>query len=258
MPAPSASSVDRRSSISSSEWEEPHPGRRLSGLVEPSGYDQACDQSIQRLEGDAGSTVGSLYRATSRGLYLTRSNSSGPGTLPTINTRASMSRTVVSPDTDSALSGSLSQSPSSAMTCQTLDVDIQMNDADTAMDSEDNPRSPSFLALTPISEYEDLSNYLGDSPTSERWSSMIDGPGASAYTHASPVEDMYGWDAEWDRRVVSPPPVSVAPSSGFVSRQSSLSRRGSASKSGLLQRVLGVGKAPSRISTSRRARFNPS
>lgn len=246
-------SVDRRSLVSYTEWEEPHPGHRLSGLAKPSGNNRGLDQSVQRLETDVKGTVGTLYGAASRGLYLTPLNSSGPDELPTIKTTANVPQAMVLPDNDSAISGSLvSESLSSDMTYQTVDVDIQMIDVDK-LDSDGNPRSPSFLALTPVSEFEDLSSYLGDSPTSERWSSVIDN---APYTHTSPMEDIYGWDAEWDRRVASPPPVVVAPSSDFGSRLPS-NRRGTG-KGGLLQRVLSVGKAPSRTSTSRRARFNPS
>lgn len=257
MPAPSvSSSIDRHSSVSSSEWEEPHPGQRLSGLVEPLRNDQDLDRDTQRLEVDTGSTVGTLYRATSHGLYLTPSDSGARGDVQTLNTTVDTSQSSVLPDTDSAISRSLSESPSSGMTCQTLDVDIRMTDVDKSLDS-DGPRSPSFLALSPISEYEDLSNYLGGPPTSERWSSVMDINDPVVYQHASPVEDMYGWDAEWDRRVI-PPSVVVGPCDDVGSRLPSLSRRTSTSKGGLLQRVLSVGKAPSRISTSRRARFNPS
>lgn len=258
MPAPSvSSSVDRHLSVSSSEWEEPHPGQRLSGLVEPLSNDQDPDQDTQLLEVDTGSTVGTLYRATSHGLYLAPSDSAGQGDVQTLSTTVDTSKPMVFPDTDSAISGSLSESPSSGMTCQTLDVDIQMTDIDKSLDP-DGPRSPSFLALSPISEYEDLSNYLGGSPTSERWSSVMDINDPVVYQHASPIEDMYGWDAEWDRRVIPPSSVVVGPGDDIGSRQSPLSRRASTSKGGLLQRVLSVGKAPSRISTSRRARFNPS
>lgn len=210
-------------------WEEPHPGRRLSGLLEPLDHDPSRDGGVQRLEADRGSTVGTLHKATSKSLS--------------------------SPDTDSIMSGFLSDGQSSAVTSPTLEVDVHMPDADKTMDIGGSSRSPGCVALRPISDYVDLSNYFDDAPTSERWSSVMELSNENAFSHVSRVADMYGWDAEWDRRVESSLPV-ASPRGSTNFQKSSSSRRGRVSKGNLLQRVLSVGKTPSRDSP-RRTLFNP-
>lgn len=265
--------VDRHPSVSSTEWEEPHPGRRLSCPAEPSlGDKQDYDQDAQRLDGFGDGTVGTL-NTTSRGLHSTTTNGSSQFEVPAVIRRQAASAgtsAIVSPDSDSAISGSLSESPSSVLTCQTLDVDmgVDLSSTDKMMvDRDDNsPQSPSFLALSPISEYEDLSRYLDGSPGSANYPgseslySMVDVSNPAAYSHAAPLEDMYGWNAAWDNRLTSPRATTTPPTVDTTysgGQSSTLSRRVHTNKHGLLQRVLSVGKAPSRISTSRRARFSP-
>ncbi|KFH44218.1 hypothetical protein ACRE_049760 [Hapsidospora chrysogenum ATCC 11550] len=171
---------------------------------------------------------------------------------------------VVSSDSASGASGNISESPSSPVTCETLDVDVDMGNAGKMMadGSDNNPRSPSFLALSPISEYEDLSHYLDDAPDSpvspgSDFLSMANVADSGSYSHATQMEDMYGWDSEWDRRrSLAQPELAPTVSNSSTDVPSSFLSRRSQRKS-LLQRVLSVGKAPARISTSRRARFSP-
>lgn len=264
--------VDRHLSVSSTEWEEPHPGRRLSCPVGPIvGERRGCDQSAQRFEGSGDSTVGT-QDATSRKLQPTSTDMSSQAEAPvgTHQQTASASPSgIISPDSASAISGPLSESPSSALTYQTPDlcVDTNLANPDKMMvDADDNsPRSPSFWALSPVSEYEDLSHYLdgssGSASTfgSEPPSSTVNLSNPAAYSHAAPFEDMYGWNAEWDRRLPSPESgvTPVVESSNSDAQSPFMARRGRAKRHGLLQRVLSVGKAPSRTSASRRARFSP-
>lgn len=259
--------VDRHSSVPSTEWEEPHPGQRLLCPVEPIAAErQDGGQDAQRFEGSGDSAVGTPITSHHR-LSLTVSRaSSQAATMSVISQEMSgtMRPALVSPDSASGVSGNILESPLSPLTCETLDVDVDMGNVDKMMadESYNNPRSPSFLALSPISEYEDLSHYLDDAPDSPVSPDsdilpMANVADSGSYSHATRLEDMYGWDAEWDRRKSSTQPE-LAPTVSNTSSDvpsSFLSRR--SQRNSLLQRVLSVGKAPARISTSRRARFSP-
>lgn len=272
MPVPTTSHpVDRHLSVSFTEWEEPHPGRRLSCSANPiMGEQQDSGQGAQRVEGFVDSTVGT-QNSTSHGLQSNPiDGSSQYETLAAAYERTASASPpgIISSGPNSAIPGSLSGSPSLPLTFQAPGIyadDNLANPDNMTVDADDNsPQSPS-LALSPISEYEDVSHYLdgpsgsANSPGSDSLSSMVDVSSPSAYSHAAPFEDMYGWDAEWGRRSASPvSDTDAAVENNYSNRHSSLlSRRGRANKHGLLQRVLSVGKAPSRTSTSRRARFSP-
>lgn len=251
-------SVNQNDPVNHWKWEEPHPGRRLSCPVESVMHNQRdCGWGAKRLEGSEDSTVG---QATTRAMIGDANEISVQERRQTngMELGHNMGSSTNSPSLDSVslMSGSASASPSSATTCQTLEVDIDLVQADKMI--IDSPRSPSFLALSPVSDYEDLSNYLGgfSSLDSERQPSLSNMGSAGTLSFAAPMQDLYGWDAEWDRRLASPTP---APHSDrkyhpLNTRTTVLTRRGSAPKSSLLQRVLNVGKVPPRISFSRRSR----
>jgi hypothetical protein len=219
----------------------------------------------QRFEGSGDSTVGTPINSHHRLSLTVSRESSQAATMSVINQDMSgtMRSALVYPDSASGVSGYISESPSSPLTCETLDFDVDMGNVDKMMadGSDNNPRSPSFLALSPISEYEDLSHYLDGAPNSpvspdSDILSITNVADCGSYSHATRMEDLYGWDAEWDRRRSSTQPelATVSNSSSDVP-SSFLSRRHQ--RNSLLQRVLSVGKAPARISTSRRARFSP-
>jgi hypothetical protein len=90
----------------------------------------------------------------------------------------------------------------------------------------------------------DVSNYL---PTPTTSSEDIGSPSTTsdhqAFRYASPVEDMYGWDAELDRRR-SPSRSSMSSNEGCDAIALSY-RRANGSKHSLLQRVFRVGSSTS-------------
>ncbi|KAH7241743.1 hypothetical protein BKA59DRAFT_529450 [Fusarium tricinctum] len=91
----------------------------------------------------------------------------------------------------------------------------------------------------------DISNYL---PISAIGSENICCPpttlGDEAFRYASPVEDMYGWDAELERRQSSPSRASISSTEGCDTIALSY-RRANGSKHSLLQRVFRVGSSSS-------------
>jgi hypothetical protein len=245
--------VNQNDPVNHWKWEEPHPGRRLSCPVESVIHNQQdCGWGAQRLEGSEDSMVGKATTRAMIGYVNEKPEPHQPNGMETgHNTGSSTNSPAL--DSDSLMSGFASASPSSATTCQTLEVDIDIVQADKML--IDSPRSPSFLAISPVSEYEDLSHYLDgcSSPGSERHSSLSNTGSAGTLSFAAPTQDLYGWDAEWDRRLAIQPDRRLHTAN---MRTTLLARRGSAHKSNLLQRVFNVGRVPPRLSLSRRSRFS--
>lgn len=254
--------------VSEGGWEEPHPGRRLSCFVESAlGCQQKGGRAAQRVRGSDDSTVGHSNNLGSMGEPKPSSTEQARIGITVMSACASTAPRSISPpaitpdDSDSAMSGCLPDSPSSSRTCATPEMDMSTDGVDKMR--VDSPQSPNFLVLSPASGYEDLSSYLDghSTPGSSRASSMVVmGEAATPYSYTAPMQDMYGWDAEWDRRLTS----KVTNKGRRNSRPQllenlpaeELSRRRSGSKPNLLHRVLSVGKVPSRKTTSRRSRFN--
>ncbi|KAF4452887.1 regulator of G- signaling [Fusarium albosuccineum] len=98
------------------------------------------------------------------------------------------------------------------------------------------------LCSTPLS---DVSNYL---PTPAQSSEDMDYPVTTsdnrAFRYASPMEDMYGWDAELDRRKFPPSRSSMSSREDLDTIALSY-RRANGSKASLLQRVFRVGSSSS-------------
>lgn len=103
--------------------------------------------------------------------------------------------------------------------------------------------SGSSVAVTPT-PMADVSNYLPTPATSSEdvgsHSTTLD---HQAFRYASPVEDMYGWDAELDRRR-SPSRASMSSTEGCDTIALNY-RRANGSKHSLLQRVFRVGSSSS-------------
>ncbi|KAG9496979.1 hypothetical protein J7337_011768 [Fusarium musae] len=91
----------------------------------------------------------------------------------------------------------------------------------------------------------DVSNYL---PTPTTSNEDMRYPSTSseteAFRYASPIEDMYGWDAELERREASPSRDSTSSTEGLDAFALSY-RRANGSKHSLLQRVFRVGSSSS-------------
>ncbi|KAM5357829.1 hypothetical protein ACJZ2D_015872 [Fusarium nematophilum] len=106
----------------------------------------------------------------------------------------------------------------------------------------DSDQDKMDFTSTPLS---DVSNYL---PTPAQSCENMAGPATMsdnrAYRYASPMEDMYGWDAELDRRKFPPSRSSMSSREGCDTFALSY-RRANGSKSSLLQRVFRVGSSSS-------------
>ncbi|KAF4445978.1 hypothetical protein F53441_10333 [Fusarium austroafricanum] len=120
--------------------------------------------------------------------------------------------------------------------------------------SSHHPDLPSLLissgfsgnnATATITPMTDMSNYL---PTPAASNEDMGCPSTTsdhqAFRYASPVEDMYGWDAELDRRESSPSWASMSSADGLDTVALSY-RRANGSKHSLLQRVFRVGSSSS-------------
>jgi len=91
----------------------------------------------------------------------------------------------------------------------------------------------------------DVSNYLPTPTTSnEDMRCPSTSSETEAFRYASPIEDMYGWDAELERREASPSRDSMSSTEGLDAFALSY-RRANGSKHSLLQRVFRVGSSSS-------------
>ncbi|KAF5543657.1 regulator of G signaling [Fusarium phyllophilum] len=91
----------------------------------------------------------------------------------------------------------------------------------------------------------DVSNYLPTPTTSnEDMRCPSTSSETEAFRYASPIEDMYGWDAELERREASPIRDSISSTEGLDAFALSY-RRANGSKHSLLQRVFRVGSSSS-------------
>ncbi|KAH7248113.1 hypothetical protein B0J15DRAFT_514765 [Fusarium solani] len=106
----------------------------------------------------------------------------------------------------------------------------------------DSDQESMMFCSTPLS---DVSNYL-PSPvhSSEDMSCPPTTLDSESFRYASPIQDMYGWDAELDRRNFCPSRSSVGSSEGCDAIALSY-RRANGSKASLLQRVFRVGSSSS-------------
>lgn len=150
----------------------------------------------------------------------------------------------VSPDRCSVGSVANSEAHSSTLTTtHTLQMDIDM-DRYNKMDMDES-QVTEVLPSPTLSTYSDVSNYLDFRTEPEDMFGVVSTSHNASFVRMAPSEDLYGWNAEWSRRITCPqivPPSSVRHSSG----QSLAKRRGRRSKVNLLGRVFGVGKTPSR------------
>ncbi|KAG4280242.1 hypothetical protein FPRO06_11575 [Fusarium proliferatum] len=91
----------------------------------------------------------------------------------------------------------------------------------------------------------DVSNYLPTPTTSnEDMRCPSTSSETEAFRYASPIEDLYGWDAELERREASPSRDSISSTEGLDAFVLSY-RRANGSKHSLLQRVFRVGSSSS-------------
>ncbi|KAF4972799.1 hypothetical protein FSARC_699 [Fusarium sarcochroum] len=108
--------------------------------------------------------------------------------------------------------------------------------------SSDYSTNKANMVATPMT---DVSNYLPTpASSSENMGYHSTTSDHQAFRYASPMEDMYGWDAELDRRQCSPSRSSLSSNEGCDTISLSY-RRANGSKHSLLQRVFRVGSSAS-------------
>lgn len=247
------------------EWEEPHPGRRLScpadtptewvtyigderaGMAAKGQRSHRMDFESTRRSSDAG-RHGLRHRyGHGRGRNLPKQliiTCSNHDARPEIHT-APLPRSRADLDESTAIK----KDPIMEATTHELDrfsADLTDTESDTTMVSPPTGTSSCFRD-SPVVEalqFTDFSNYLSDCMD-------IDDPGHSSFTLGSDTdsfsgrtheEDLYGWDAVLDHKFTNP----------FEDPASDLQqqRRGSRSKRSLLQRVLSTGGLSTRDSHS--------
>lgn len=222
LPSPNslADQLSPVSSVSSSEWEEPHPGRRLYAPVETGlGVTQepeltAENNDIQKEVADGGSE--------------------GAVVNPDGSTEGSMSESGV------ASEASLSD--------ETIQVDIEMTNVETKSEKP----STNAPMLRPMSElipsWTDFSNFL-ERPSNASVSSISSDDGFTTrdVDGCCPLPnecDLYGWNAEWEKQHIPGHTLDA-----FLPRNQGARK---AAKVSLLKRVLSVGKV---ATAGRRAGF---
>jgi len=243
-------------SVSSTGWEEPHPGQKLAFPVGAGSYAQGAHQDgIGANRGSRDDTVGT--RESSMGqdssvLSPTISVGSTAST-PYVEAVGTSLEPSISPGSRSAGSLPVSEAHSSALTTHTLHVDVDM-DRYNKMELD---KAPVTQSISPApSNFSDVSNYLdsGANPGDMFGVvSLVSPDSPDSFSCMSPDIDMYGWDAAWDRRADAPlPPI---PSDHREQRSLTTPyRRGRRTKSTLLGRVFSVGKVPSRLTHDRERR----
>jgi hypothetical protein len=239
-------------------WEEPHPGRRLSCTftIEP-GMVDGLDCHHTQEDGRTGNdTVGPPITVQAPTAVVSPAACQDKGALAS-SVPSVVSSLTVAPDTDSAISGSLSDANVPVvLLCQTP-LDVEHHDEDTTMfDTTVDQAPPCQTPLSPVIEIRDVSDYLGNGSFGHHLDIDMEFQD-SAFPQTPPTVDLYGWDAEFSRRGV---PASPSSDSGSDSIRDigikhytgpSVMRRGSTQRFGLLHRVLSTSKVSSRTSTRR-------
>ncbi|EEU42761.1 uncharacterized protein NECHADRAFT_95673 [Fusarium vanettenii 77-13-4] len=111
----------------------------------------------------------------------------------------------------------------------------------TSIPTSDSDQESMMFCSTPLS---DVSNYLPSPVHSSEDMSCPTTLDSESFRYASPIQDMYGWDAELDRRNFTPSRSSMGSSEGCDDIALSY-RRANGSKASLLQRVFRVGSSSS-------------
>lgn len=245
------------------EWEEPHPGRRLScpadtptdwvsyigdgrGGMAAKGQRPRCTGfDPARRSSDAGGLGYRQRYRHGRGRNLPAQlviTCSSHDAQPEIHT-APLPR----PRADIYESSINQKAPIMEATTHELDgfsTDLTDTESDTTMVSPPTGAS-SCCRSSPAQglEFTDFSNYLGDCMDIDEsdHSSLALGSDAESFGSRTPDEDPYGWDAVLDSKFTNP-----FEDSASVSQQ----RRGSRSKRSLLQRVLSTSGLSTRDSPS--------
>jgi hypothetical protein len=249
--------VDFQPELPSFDWEDPHPGRRLACRDES--YGLGLDQDRVREEDELGGMVGTVttigHAQTTRVEQVHAHEAIAPIIIEKDEAMAEVG--IISTDNDSAVSAAISLAPSSALTCLAIETNRDWSKMPIVEEGDLSLQHPD-VPLTPlVTPYSDLSHYFDWSPGAEDMMPAVEFVDSDSYAHAAPTDDMYGWDAEWTRRV---PPAELETG---ITRDSGAGRgqthhhrraRNSMNKGSLLERVFSVGKTTPAAS-NRRPRF---
>lgn len=249
--------VDFQPELPSFDWEDPHPGRRLACRDES--YGLGLDQDQVREQDELGGMVGTVttigHAQTTRVEEVHAHEAIAPIIIEKDEAMAEVG--IISTDNDSAVSAAISLAPSSALTCLAIETNRDWSKMPIVEEGDLSLQHPD-VPLTPlVTPYSDLSHYFDWSPGAEDMMPAVDFVDSDSYAHAAPADDMYGWDAEWTRRV---PPAKLETG---ITRDSGAGRghthhhrraRNSMNKGSLLERVFSVGKTTPAAS-NRRPRF---
>lgn len=234
-----------RTSVSSTGWQEPHPGQKLSFPAAAPGGREADRGDIGDNSG-RDDTVGTLTAQNSADILSpTRSVSATSLSANRAEAIGTALGPTISSGNCSVGSAANSEANSSSLTAtHSLQVDVDM-DRLTKMDADES-QVTEVLPSPALSTYSDVSNYLDYMDRPEDMYGVVSTAHDASFVRMAPCEDLYGWNAEWDRRLTCPlpaPPPAERQSNG----PSLLHRRGRRTRKNLLGRVLGVSKTPSRI-----------
>ena len=129
----------------------------------------------------------------------------------------------------------------SVMSIHTLDADVDM-DGYSKVDFEVSSVAQVMPSPT-LSSYSDVSHYLEGQGEAVDMLGVLGTVSSDTFSRMAPSSDLYGWNAEWDRRTTSP--TSAAPSSERITKGQAMPLRRRRTRHKLLGRVFGGGKPPS-------------
>lgn len=248
--------------VETQTWEEPHPGRRLSYHGPGSGERAVGAGLLQTNEGGRGGMAAKREIPYRQHGKLVRKNIKIRTRVPkpiTISTKVTGELGVKSapiPETQSMLSSPASTRMLLSAAIRTEEhvpdpidtetetevegeADAQMSCDETDIDGASTPTltgPPVPFALTDFSNLLGITLDAGD----DRDSVTVVDP--DAFCHAGASEDMYGWEAELERKLQPGTPCTCDHTLEY--------RRGwIGGKRGLLHRVFSLGQAPRELST---------
>lgn len=256
MPVPTTAITGSRSpSMSPSPmWEEPHPGQRMNCSSPAAHHGKGYGNQDQRSNSGGIDTTVGVYDDDADTMSPEYDDISGQisdddGPLG-IMMQPTISNEFVEHAPDSRC---VSQS---SLTIRTVDIHLDEGKLDTMdLDLDRCPSSPATVNLTPTAmNFADVSNYFHDSHMDGQVATHFVYAEADFARYAAPNDDVYGWNAEWQRRSdVSP--VSNENVKDTAPRHRSLrNSRLRGHKGALLKKVFSVSKTPSSTTVSRHTR----
>lgn len=256
-------------------WEEPHPGNKLSYSMDVSAGRCGENDGDGTDHTDGGCTRGAMaakgdlsYHYTANGIHRpwqvrrdirARARSHLPKPL-TISgqegcegpeTRsAPLMRVVDSTFNSNIVSPIHIGAPTIESVTSTLNMDID-SDTEVGIDCDQSTIAAETSSISSPGHLTDFSNHLGIHMRSEDSDdASITVVDSDAFSHMSPDSDLYGWDAELDRKSQLEYPA--CENTAYKNYEDLHYRRANSGKKSLLHRVLSIGTMPPRPTDSRR------